>query len=113
MYQAMANVTAHDSNAAELHRLVREVEAAQVGEDTATGDVPVSEALALALLDACKSVKAGDLVSRVLELHRSACAGAPGAKVIAASCSAYIACECLGQACDVYEKEMVPKGTLP
>lgn len=106
-YSAMANVTAHGSNSAQLYDLVQEIETAQAG------DVPVDEVLSLALLDACKVLKAGDLVTRILKLHRAACAGAPGAKVLSAACSAYIACDNLAQACDLYEKEMAAKGIWP
>lgn len=106
-YQALAGALACDADAVGLQEMLRELEG-----DVAS-DVPVGDSLALALLDACKAVKGGDLTARVLKLHIAACAGAPGARVLSAACATLAACDRLGPACDLYEAEMVPKGIWP
>jgi len=52
-------------------------------------------------------------VPRIIELHRLACAGAPGARVLSAACSTLIVCGNGEAACDFYEKEMAQKGIWP
>lgn len=117
MYLAVARALAFDADAVGLQELLREIEASQAKEEElgadAVRDVIVVEALALALLDASKAVKGEDLALRVLKLYSDACAGAPGARVLAATCSALAACDRQGAACDFYEKEMAPKGAWP
>jgi len=109
-YQAIASALAAASDGAGVRGLLSELEA-----ETSRGpsSLTVGEPLALALLEAVKSVKDADLVTRALELHRAACAGAPGAKVFSAVCSAFIACDRSEAACDFYEREMAPKGIWP
>eukprot|EP00929_Paragymnodinium_shiwhaense_P045012 TRINITY_DN23051_c0_g1_i1.p1 TRINITY_DN23051_c0_g1~~TRINITY_DN23051_c0_g1_i1.p1 ORF type:complete len:1058 (+),score=256.41 TRINITY_DN23051_c0_g1_i1:128-3301(+) len=105
--QARAVALAHDADSAGLRMLVQELE-------TLAGDQRnVTEPLALALLDACKACRCGDLVNRVLEMHRSLCAGSAGGKVLSAACGALLACDRAGNACDFYEKEMSARGLWP
>eukprot|EP00928_Gymnodinium_smaydae_P013511 TRINITY_DN14925_c0_g1_i1.p1 TRINITY_DN14925_c0_g1~~TRINITY_DN14925_c0_g1_i1.p1 ORF type:complete len:1086 (-),score=258.09 TRINITY_DN14925_c0_g1_i1:259-3516(-) len=109
MYQAVALTLGHKADSPGVRALLTELEAS-AGTDA---PIVVNEALALALLEACKSVKGGDIVNRTLELHRKACAGAPSAKVLSAACAALAAGDRTSQACDFYEKEMMPKGIWP
>jgi len=110
-YQALAATLAADADGPGLRAVVQELEADKAGGN---GDGTIlTEALALALLDACRVVKANDVALRIFELHRGACAGAPGAKVLSATCSALVACDRTTPACDFYEQEMVPKGVWP
>jgi pentatricopeptide repeat protein len=104
MYQALAGALAQESNSAGLRELIQEL-----GSD----GIPVTEALALALLDACRCLKTGDSIFQVADLHRAACAGAPGAKVLSATCSTLMGCDRWSQACEFYEKEMLTKNIWP
>jgi len=108
-YQALAHALASAGQAVELRALVDDLEA----EGLRGPSVPVGEPLALALLSASKTIRDGDLVARVVELHRRACAGAPGARVLSAACSTLIACDRCEAACDFYEHEMKQKNIWP
>eukprot|EP00928_Gymnodinium_smaydae_P025389 TRINITY_DN2022_c2_g3_i1.p1 TRINITY_DN2022_c2_g3~~TRINITY_DN2022_c2_g3_i1.p1 ORF type:complete len:1064 (-),score=241.45 TRINITY_DN2022_c2_g3_i1:64-3255(-) len=103
MHLVMALKFSHDGDGAGLRALLTEIEASGA----------VNESLALALLEGCKAIKGGDLICRILELHKGASASGPGAKVLTASCSALVSCDRFSLACDVYEKEMAPKGLWP
>jgi Fe-S oxidoreductase len=73
----------------------------------------VGEPLALALIEASKTIHDSGLVSRVVNLHRQACAGACGARVLSSACSAIVACDRCDAACDFYETEMAAKRIWP
>lgn len=109
-YLALANALARDADGLGLRSLVHDLE---VERKKGPSGIAVGEPLAFALLEACKAVRGGDLAVRIAELHRAACAGAPGAKVLAAACSALVSCDRGTAACDFYEREMAPKGIWP
>eukprot|EP00928_Gymnodinium_smaydae_P062247 TRINITY_DN46155_c0_g1_i1.p1 TRINITY_DN46155_c0_g1~~TRINITY_DN46155_c0_g1_i1.p1 ORF type:complete len:1115 (+),score=299.63 TRINITY_DN46155_c0_g1_i1:138-3347(+) len=105
MYQALALSLAHEADGPGLRNLLTEIE---------TNGGEVNESLAQALLEACKAVRGAEAVPRVLELHRRfATGGASGAKVLGAACAALAASDRAAQACDLYEREMAPKGFWP
>lgn len=109
-YQALANSVAVAPDAAGLQELLGELQGeAERGPE----GVAVSEPLVLALLEACKAVREAAMALQAFELHRAACAGAPGGKVVSAVCSALLTCAGGKAACDFYEKEMLPKGIWP
>ena len=104
MYQAQALGLAYDTDVGLL---------AGVQELEGDGAAPVTEAMAMALLEACKAVKCVNVVGREFRRYRSACGGAPGVKVLSSTCLALVACEKAASACDFYEKEMAPNGRPP
>mmetsp|Transcript_29064 Transcript_29064/g.92682 ORF Transcript_29064/g.92682 Transcript_29064/m.92682 type:complete len:1084 (+) Transcript_29064:133-3384(+) len=109
-YQALAGALAHTLDGPGLCTLVEELEAEARRGHTGT---TVGEPLALTLLEACKTIRNGDLPPRIIALHQAACAGAPGSRVLAATCSVLMACEHNAEACEFYEREMAPKGIWP
>mmetsp|Transcript_32231 Transcript_32231/g.70235 ORF Transcript_32231/g.70235 Transcript_32231/m.70235 type:complete len:1074 (+) Transcript_32231:106-3327(+) len=109
-YQALAGALAQASNKPAFRALVEDLEAEAKLEPPG---VAVGEPLAVALLDACKVLREAQLLLRVADLHRAACAGAPGGKVLAATCAAMAACGQAEAACDFFEREMAPKDVLP
>jgi len=107
-YQALASALAASGQVAELKSLLEELE----GEVGPAG-IAVSEPLAMSLLAAAKTVRDSDMVARIVELHRLACAGAPGARVLSAACLTLIACEQGEAACDFYEEEIDARNIKP
>jgi len=109
-YQSLAYAFASAGKTMELRALVDELE---TEGPRGTLGLTVSEPLALALFAASKSIRDGELAARVFQLHRLACAGAPGARVLSAACSTLVACDCCEAACEFYEKEMKQKNIWP
>ncbi|CAK0789789.1 unnamed protein product [Prorocentrum cordatum] len=109
-FQALAAALGNSADSSGLRALVEDLEA-----EAARGSVgtPVGEPLAMKLLDACKATREGELATRVAHLHREACAGAPGARVLSAVCGALVACQCGEAACDFYETAMLPRSLWP
>jgi len=119
-YQAMAVVCTRSSDGPGLLALVDDLEAQKLMP--VRSRIPVTEALALALLEAVcfvwlekagKALQDGSLIKRIVELHRAGVAGSPGGKVLAAACNAFLACDQSLEACQLYEREMEPRGVWP
>jgi len=106
-YQALAHALASAGQTLELRALVDDLEA------EGSSGLTVSEPLALTLLAASQSIRDADLAARVVALHRLACAGAPGVRVLSAACSTLVACDRYEAACDFYESEMKQKNMWP
>jgi pentatricopeptide repeat protein len=109
-YQALASTYASSGDSAALRSMFDELDA-EVGKGSS--GLAVGEPLALALLDAAKTLHDSSLVSRVVALHRLACAGAPGARVLSCACAALVSFDRCEVACDFYETEMASKGVWP
>jgi pentatricopeptide repeat protein len=109
-YQALASAYVASGNFSRFRSLFDDLDA-----EAAKGPsgLAVGEPLALALLESVKTSRDGRLVSRVIHLHRLACAGACGARVLSAGCATLVACDHFEAACDFYQTEMVPKGFNP
>lgn len=101
-YQALALALATAADPEGIENLLLELEADK--------ENLVTEALALALLEACKAVSDGDLAFRSVELHRAACAGSMGGKVLTAAFTVLLSCDRAMDACNFYEREMQSKG---
>jgi pentatricopeptide repeat protein len=109
-YQALASAFASSGDSASLRSLFDELDG-EVGKGSS--GLAVGEPLALALLEAAKTLHDGHLINRVVALHRLACAGAPGARVLSCACAALISFDRCEVACDFYETEMASKGVWP
>lgn len=109
-YQALASVFATAGNAIGFRSLLDDLEA-----EAARGPsgLAVGEPLALALIEAAKTIHDSQLLPRIVHLHRQACAGACGARVLSSACSAFVSCDRCDAACDFYETEMAPKSIWP
>eukprot|EP00429_Kryptoperidinium_foliaceum_P030357 CAMPEP_0176152672 /NCGR_PEP_ID=MMETSP0120_2-20121206/77977_1 /TAXON_ID=160619 /ORGANISM="Kryptoperidinium foliaceum, Strain CCMP 1326" /LENGTH=1159 /DNA_ID=CAMNT_0017489687 /DNA_START=61 /DNA_END=3537 /DNA_ORIENTATION=+ len=107
--QTVAAAAARDKDGPGLRSLCDELEESSKGAD----GVAVSEPLSLAMMAAANAV--GDLrvASRVLEMHRAACAGAPGGRVLGAYCSALLSAGRGVEACDFFEAELLPRSLAP
>mmetsp|Transcript_50 Transcript_50/g.173 ORF Transcript_50/g.173 Transcript_50/m.173 type:complete len:1071 (+) Transcript_50:102-3314(+) len=106
-YQALVGVLKQHSDGPGLLDLIEELEAEKSRGPAGTA---VGEPLALTLLEACRSLGQADLPGRVAQLHAAACAGAPGSKVLVATCAALVARESWEEALGMYERELAPKG---
>mmetsp|Transcript_71061 Transcript_71061/g.111239 ORF Transcript_71061/g.111239 Transcript_71061/m.111239 type:complete len:1078 (-) Transcript_71061:92-3325(-) len=109
-YQALASAFSVSNNSLGLRTLFDELET-----EAAKGPsgIAVGEPLALSLVEAAKGLHDAQLVSRAVELHRLACVGAPGARVLSSACAALVALERHDVGCDFYESEMAPRGIWP
>eukprot|EP00928_Gymnodinium_smaydae_P022070 TRINITY_DN18654_c1_g2_i1.p1 TRINITY_DN18654_c1_g2~~TRINITY_DN18654_c1_g2_i1.p1 ORF type:complete len:1124 (-),score=225.40 TRINITY_DN18654_c1_g2_i1:67-2994(-) len=109
MYQTKALVAALDADESGLKALLSELEASSL---MASSEV-ITDAVAMAMLEACKASKAHDVVARVLELYRKTNGADAAPRVLLAACSALASCDRMASACEFYEKEIMTKGILP
>jgi len=102
-YRALAVAASEDR--AELLRLTEELEA-----ELEKGPLgfSVGESVALSLIGACRSVGDPSIVLRIVELYRSACAGAPGGRVMFAACNSLVTQD-EEAACSFCEHELLPR----
>jgi len=109
-YQALASVFAASGNTVSFRSLLDELDS-----EAAKGPsgLAVGEPLALALIESAKTARDAKLVSRIISVHRLACAGACGARVLSSACSALVSCDRCDAACNFYETEMAPKSIWP
>lgn len=71
--------------------------------------ISLGEPLASVLFGACKAVGDASFVLRVVELYNQTCTGGPGVRVLCGACGALLAIEHPEAACDLYEKEFLPR----
>eukprot|EP00929_Paragymnodinium_shiwhaense_P049393 TRINITY_DN24914_c0_g1_i1.p1 TRINITY_DN24914_c0_g1~~TRINITY_DN24914_c0_g1_i1.p1 ORF type:complete len:1074 (+),score=278.77 TRINITY_DN24914_c0_g1_i1:158-3379(+) len=110
IYQATATALAQEADTIGFRQLMQELQTEVTPKsEQESPAVQITEGLALALLEAAKACKCGDLITKILDMHKTACAGAAGARVLTAVCGALLACDRLNPACDFYERDMVPR----
>mmetsp|Transcript_58585 Transcript_58585/g.170012 ORF Transcript_58585/g.170012 Transcript_58585/m.170012 type:complete len:921 (+) Transcript_58585:3-2765(+) len=103
--QALAVAVGRAGDSTGLRALCDDIEARSKAPD----GIEVTEPLCMALFDACRAIGDLGVASRALEMHRAACAGAPGSGVLVAYCVLLAQSDHGAEALAFYEAHMAPR----